>query len=57
MTDHGDRPAEGPADRLEAPEVTGDSRAYWVDAVTTETMKDLPDRWAGTRERDCRDAG
>ncbi len=37
--------------------VTGDSRAYPVDAVTPETIKGLPATWAGTWERDARDAG
>ncbi len=37
--------------------VTGSSCASPVDASTPETMKDLPDRWAGTWERDSRDAG
>ncbi len=43
--------------RPEARAGTGDSRAYPVDAVTPETMKDLPAQWADTWERDCRDAG
>lgn len=46
-----------PEDRPEARAGTGDSRAYPVDAVTPETMKDLPARWADTWERECRDAG
>ena len=37
--------------------VMGDSYASPVVASTPETMKDLPDKRAGTWERDCRDAG
>ena len=48
---------DGPEDRPEARTAMGDSRAYPVDAVTPETMKDLPARWAGTWERDARDTG
>ena len=52
-----DRPGARSEDRPEARAGTGDSRAYPVDAVTPETMKDLPARWADTWDGDCRDAG
>ena len=39
---------DGPEDRPEARTAMGDSRAYPVDAVTPETMKDLPAKRAGT---------
>ena len=35
----------------------GDSRAFPVDASALETMKDLPDKRAGTWERNGRDTG
>ena len=37
-----------PEDRQKVPPFMGDSRAFPVDASAPETMKDLPDKRAGT---------